>query len=187
MFSPFATNLVLIAMILRHCIFHFWLAASLTRCILLYWVLQLWDQYSSPNKLRNSRTSVYIKFTITNGPSSTLGARGFLREEPRSVISKAVKRGKIDECWENLWLPATFDWFYCTNRFELGSKFDPASWLEEPCRCVIIGCLLIDLVMLIESCRSMIVRFPLPTTRGFLSPLLFLLSLHGKRKPLGSG
>ena len=27
----------------------------------------------------------------------TLGARGFLREEPRSAISEAVKREKIDE------------------------------------------------------------------------------------------
>ena len=43
--------------------------------------------------------------------------------------------------------------------------------------CVIIGCLLIDLVMLTDTYRSMIVRFVSPATRGFLSPLLSLSSL----------
>ena len=72
------------------------------------------------------------------------------------------------------------------NRFELGSRSDPASWLEESYRCVVIGGLLIDLVMLIDAYRSMIVRFTSPATRGFLSPLLSLsncLSLRGERKP----
>ena len=46
--------------------------------------------------------------------------------------------------------------------------------MEEPYRCVVIGCLLIDLVMLTDSYRSMIVRFASWVTRGFLSPLLCL-------------
>ena len=36
--------------------------------------------------------------------------------------------------------------------------------------------MLTDLVMLIDSYRSMIVRFASPATRGFLSPLLSLSS-----------
>ena len=51
---------------------------------------------------------------------------------------EAVKREKIEKTWENLWLPATVDWSYRANRF------DPASWLEEPYRCVVIGCSFID-------------------------------------------
>ena len=119
---------------------------------------------------------------------STLAARGFLREEPQSAISEAVKREKIDKRWENLWLPATVDWSYRANRFELGARSDPASWLEEPYRCVTIGWLLIDLLMLIDSYRSMIVRYTLWVTWGFLLPLrsLSLLSLCGERKPLGT-
>ena len=39
-------------------------------------------------------------------------------------------------------------------------------------RCVVIGCLLINLMMLIDTYRSMIVRFAAPATRGFLLPLL---------------
>ena len=88
---------------------------------------------------------------------------------------EVVKREKIEKTWENLWLPTTVDWSYRTNRFELGSRSDPASWLEEPYRCVIIGCLLIDLMMLIDSYCSMIVRFTSWVTRGFLSPLFCLL------------
>ena len=77
---------------------------------------------------------------------------------------------------ENLWLPATVDWSYRADlRFELRSRSDPASWLEEPYRCVVIGCLLIDLVMLSDSYLSMIVRFASPVTTGFLSPLLLSL------------
>ena len=80
---------------------------------------------------------------------------------------EVVKREKIEKTWDNLWLPAIVDWSYCANRFELGSRSDPASWLEEPYRCVVIGCL-------IDSYRSMIVRFASRVTRGFLSPLLCL-------------
>ena len=114
-----------------------------------------------------------------------LGTRGFLREEPRSAKREAVKREKIDKRRENLWLPATVDWSYRANRFE-PSRCDPASWLEEPYRCVVIDCLLIDLVMLIDSYRSMTHR-PLPevfSRRFFLS---FVSSLRGERKPLGPG
>ena len=89
--------------------------------------------------------------------------------------------------WENLWLPATVDWYYRTNRFELGSTSDPASWLEEPSRCVVIGRLLMDLMMLIDSYRSMIVRFASPATRGFLSLLLFLSCLIPSRRKKTSG
>ena len=63
----------------------------------------------------------------------------------------------------------------------------PASWLEEPYRCVVIGCLLIDLVMLIDTYRSMIVRFALPATRGFRSPLLSLSCLISSRWKKTSG
>ena len=51
-----------------------------------------------------------------------------------------------------------------------------SDWLLLTDRCVVIGCLLIDLIMLIGTYRSMIVRFALPATRGFLSPLLCLWS-----------
>ena len=94
-----------------------------------------------------------------------------------------MKREKIDKRRENLWLPATVDWSYCANR----SRSDPASWLEEPYRCVVIGCLLIDLVMLIDSYRSMIMRFASPATRGFLSPLLSLYCLVSSRRKKTSG
>ena len=49
---------------------------------------------------------------------------------------------------------------------------------------VVIGCLLINLVMLIDTYRSMIVRFTSPTTRGFLSPLLSLSSLFAAKENL---
>ena len=99
-----------------------------------------------------------------------------------------MKREEIDKRWENLWMPAIVHWSYHVNRFELGSRSDPVSWLDKPYRCVVIGCLLIDLVMLIDSYRSMIVRFTSPATRGFLLPLLSLVSsLCGERKPLGPG
>ena len=42
---------------------------------------------------------------------------------------------------------------------------------------VVSGCLLIDLVMLIDTYRSMIVRFVSPATRDFLLPLLSLSCL----------
>ena len=47
-----------------------------------------------------------------------------------------------------------------------------AESLQCRVRCVVIGCLLIDLVMLIDSHRNMIASFASPATRGFLSPLL---------------
>ena len=59
-----------------------------------------------------------------------------------------------------------------------------SDWLMLTDRCVVIGCLLI---VSRDTYRSMIVRFASPATRGFLSLLLFLTSLCGKRKPLGPG
>ena len=116
-----------------------------------------------------------MQFLHVHQCHTTLGARCFLTEEPRNAISKAkreaVSREKIDKRWENLWLATTVDWSYRANRFELGSRSDPVSWLEEPYRCVVIGCLLID------SYRSMIVRFASRATRGFLLPLLSLSCL----------
>ena len=50
-------------------------------------------------------------------------------------------------------------------------------WVLLTDRCVVIGCLLIELMMLIDTYHSMIVRFTSPTTRHFLS----LLSLQGKK------
>ena len=117
----------------------------------------------------------------------TLDARGFLREEPWNGNKRSAKREKIEKTWENLWLPATVDWSYCANRFELGSRYDPASWLEEPYRCVVIGCLLINLVVLIDSYRSMIVRFASWVTRGFLSLLLSLSCLISSLRKKTSG
>ena len=64
-----------------------------------------------------------MKIAIFSNVMATLGARGFLREEQQE--EKREKR------WENLWLPTTVDWSYRANRFELGSKSDPASWLED--------------------------------------------------------
>ena len=55
--------------------------------------------------------------------------------------------------------------------------------------CAVIGCLLINLVMLIDCYRSMIERFASPATKG-LSHRFFLSlvsSLRGERKPLGPG
>ena len=112
-----------------------------------------------------------------------------------------VEREKIDEVIKPLVIPPTVDWSYCANRFELGSRSDPASRLEEPYS-VIIGCLLIDHVMLIDSHRSMIkplvaddanltiidcesLIFTLPEvfSRRTLSLSLFS-SLRGERKSL---
>ena len=139
--------------------------------------------------LATPRHFTFWDFLCEGSREGTLGARGFLREEPRSTISEAVKREKIhvDKRWENLWLLAPVDWSYCASRFELGSRSDPSSWLEEPYRCVFIGCSLIDLVVLIDNYRSTIVRFALPTTRGFLSPLLSLSCLVSLRQKKTSG
>ena len=79
------------------------------------------------------------------------------------------------------------DWSYCANRIELGSRSDTASWMEEPYRCVVICCLLIDFVMLIDRYRSMIVRFASPATRGFLSTLLSLSCLVSLQRKKTSG
>ena len=80
-----------------------------------------------------------------------------------------MKREKIEKRWENLWVPATVDWSYRANRFELGSRSDPASWLEEP---------------YIDNYRK---HRPLPEVfyRHFF--LSRLSSLCGERKPLGPG
>ena len=99
-----------------------------------------------------------------------LDARGFLREELWNSDKQSVKREKIEKTWENLWLPATVDWSYCANRFELGSRSG----------CVIIGCLLIDLVMLSDSYRSTIVRFASRVTRGFFVCRLTFFSRRKK-------
>ena len=94
-----------------------------------------------------------------------------------------VKREK-EVARENLWWQVTVVWSYCANQ-RTRVKIWP--WRKTD-RCIVIGCLLIDLVMIIDTYRSMIVRFTLPATRGFLLSLLShssLFSLHGKRKPLG--
>ena len=116
---------------------------------------------------------------------STLGAIGFLREEPRSAISEE-RSGEERENRQEV-RPAIFDWSHRANRFELGSRSDLASWLEEPYRCVVIGCLLIDLVMLIDTYGSMIVRVASPATRSFLSPLLSLSCLVSSLRKKTSG
>ena len=96
------------------------------------------------------------------------------------------------ERWENLWLPETVDWCYCANRFEVGSRSDPASWLDEPYSvlwlALIVNCqvccywwLLIDSR---DSYRSMIVRFASPATRSLLLPLLFLSFLFAAKENL---
>ena len=92
----------------------------------------------------------------------------------------------------SMWLSTTVNWSYHTNRFELGSRSDPASWLEEPFSILWLAVvnwqvcyvfLFINLVMLIDTYRSMIVRIVSPAIRGFLLPLLSqscLLSLCTK-------
>ena len=115
---------------------------------------------------------------------TTLDARGFLREEAISGDKRREKREK----WEDLWLPMTVDWSYCANRFELGSRSDPASWLEEP-----YSVLWLAVVLYWQVCCywlpvnwshdvdcHMIVRFISSATRGFLSPLLSLFSQQKK-------
>ena len=168
----------------------------------------------------------------------TLGARGFLREEPRSskkkkkreryifhrfelppmhifesyvspeiwqfyqfvpalsTIMHSIAKSVVFNMWENLWLPGTVDWSYHANRFELGSRSDPASWLvwrnliaysdwlSLTDKCVVIGCLLINLIMLLDTYRSMIVRFASPATRGLLLPLLSLSCLFTSKENL---
>ena len=120
---------------------------------------------------------------------TTLDARGFLREEAINGDKRREKREK----WENLWLPMTVDWSYCANRFELGSRSDPASWLEEP-----YSVLWLAVVLYWQVCCywlpvnwshdvdcHMIVRFTSPATRGFLSPLLSLFCR--RKKTSGTG
>ena len=81
----------------------------------------------------------------------TLDARGFLREEPWSGDKRTAKwRERREKSWEDLWFPTTVTWSYCANRFELGSRSDPASspdwrnltayseWLLLTDRCVVI-------------------------------------------------
>ena len=52
----------------------------------------------------------------------------WVREEPLWEVKRGEERKKR---WENFWLPVAVDWSYHANRFELGSRSDPASWLEE--------------------------------------------------------
>ena len=109
-----------------------------------------------------------------------------------------MKREKIDKRSENLWLPTTVDWSYRANRFELGSRSDPASWLEELYSVLWLAVvnwqvccywLLVNLILwcIIDSYRSMLVRFALPATRGFISPLLSLSCLVSSRRKKTSG
>ena len=92
--------------------------------------------------------------------------------------------------WENLWLPATVDWSYRANIFELGSRSDPASWfIEEPYSIfwlAIVNWQVFCYWLLVSQFswhlyHSMIVRLTSPATRGCL------LFLHSERKPLGPG
>ena len=59
-----------------------------------------------------------------------------------------------------------------------------SDWLLLTERGVVIGCLLINSC---DSYHSMIVRFALPATRGFLSLLLFLSCLISSRQKKTSG
>ena len=52
---------------------------------------------------------------------------------------EAARREEKRERWENLWWAVTVDWSYRANSFELESRSDPASWLEEPYKCTLIG------------------------------------------------
>ena len=61
---------------------------------------------------------------------NTLDARGFLKEEPWSGDKRTAKR---EEVRKPLVAHDSYStWSYHANRFELGSRPDPASWLEEP-------------------------------------------------------
>ena len=60
-------------------------------------------------KLSHMRLLLLVAKFVRVRLQLTLGARGFLREEPQSAISEAVKREKIDKRRENLWLPTTVD------------------------------------------------------------------------------
>ena len=118
------------------------------------------------------------------------GSQRFSKRRATKCDKRSTKRRRERENRQKVRKPlvARDSWLsYRANRFELGSRSDPASWLEEPYRCVVIGCLLIDLVMLIDSYRSMIVRFASPATRGFLSPLLSLSCLVSSRRKKTSG
>ena len=117
------------------------------------------------------------------------GCQRFSGRRAAKIKARRERKG------ENLWLAAAVDWSYRANRFELGSRSDTASWLEEPYsrlvtdRCVVIGCLLINVMMLIiiDTYHSMIMRFALSATRGFLSPLLSLSHLVSSWRKKTSG
>ena len=103
------------------------------------------------------------------------------------ICRKAARREERER-WENLWLPATADWSYRANRFELGSRSDPTSWLEEPYSVTWLAfvnwqvcCYWLLVNRLSWPYRSTKVRFGSPATRGFLSPLLSLSSLVSSR------
>ena len=115
----------------------------------------------------------------------TLDARGFLREERPWSSDKRSGEERREKRWENLWLPKTVNWPYCANRFELGSRCDPASWLEEPYSklwlAVVNWQVLCCYWLLVNWSHDldyhMIVRFTSPATRGFL----WLLSSRWKK------
>ena len=105
------------------------------------------------------------------------------------LFSFAVKSEEREKevARENLWWQATVVWSYCANQ---RTRVTIWPWRKTD-RCIVIGCLLIDLVMMIDTNRSMIVRFVLPATRGFLLSLLShsslsSLSLSSLLSPLSS-
>ena len=123
--------------------------------------------------------------------SYTLGARGFLREEPQSGNKRCdeERRGeKTFSCLQQLIdLAAPIDLNlgqHLTMPPDWRNIIVYSDWLLLTYRCVVIGCLLINFVMLIDTYRSMIVRFTLPATRGFLSPLLSLCSFFAAKENL---
>ena len=108
-----------------------------------------------------------------------------------SEVKGSEVRGSEVSKWVSDWViewVSEVRWSYCANRFEL--DFQNKIWpclLIEGKLIAHSGCLLIDLVMLIDIYRSLIVRFGSPTTRSFLSPFLSfscLSSLRGERKNL---
>ena len=103
----------------------------------------------------------------------------FLKEEPWSGNKWSAKWwGEREKRWENLWLPATVNWSYCANRFELGSRSDPISWLGEPYSVLWLAvanwqvcCYWLVVNWSHDVDCHMIVRFASPATKGFLSLL----------------
>ena len=82
----------------------------------------------------SKQQTLQILNSLSNSIFTTLGARGSLREEPRRRERDRDREGE-----KNLWLPTTVDWSYRANRLELGTRYDPASWLEEAYKHTLIG------------------------------------------------